>query len=321
MHLDKIIGTTDDTIRGIMRSYLDEPGNDESDWKPEELLDYVNMEHRHLFSVVRNYNEDWFGRTNVFALANSTYEYYLPLDCVNPARLEIIRAASVTGTSPNFVVNEETAEPQEVHEINLSDRGSVRRLTANANFLFGTGYHLFDEKIIFEPNDEVNNDHYIRLWYFPQAPDLHRGTAQSGTTSTITLAADGGTGLLGTTRIIDNYYQYMRIEIISGTGAGQIRRITQYVGSTRVATITPNWTTTPTSSSIYSIVSPIQEDYQELLALGGCIRAKGIKVEDDTSIIVNIYSALKGDMTSALEKRSHQRTRHVTPSTRRLRWY
>lgn len=73
------------------------------------------------------------------------------------------------------------------------------------------------------------------------------GVAQSGGASTITLAAGASA--------IDNDPTYVGhvISINSGTGAGQQRVISSYVGATKVATVSSAWTTTPNSTSNYSI--------------------------------------------------------------------
>ena len=73
-------------------------------------------------------------------------------------------------------------------------------------------------------------------------------TPQAGSTaSTIVLAASSSS--------IDNTYNKFAVVIISGTGAGQERRITAYNGSTKVATIYPNWDTTPDITSRYSLIN------------------------------------------------------------------
>src|SRR6202011_2643213 len=54
---------------------------------------------------------------------------------------------------------------------------------------------------------------------------------------------------------IDNLYRYASVSIIGGTGQGQCGRvITGYVGSTRVATVVPPWTTIPDATSLAVIV-------------------------------------------------------------------
>lgn len=73
------------------------------------------------------------------------------------------------------------------------------------------------------------------------------GTAQAGAAATITLAAGASA--------VDNFYKGMMISLTGGTGSGQLRPIIRYVGSTKVATVQPNWTTTPDATSAYSILA------------------------------------------------------------------
>lgn len=71
------------------------------------------------------------------------------------------------------------------------------------------------------------------------------GVAQSGSTSTtIKLRADASA--------VDDAYNGMEVYVYANTGAGQRRVITDYVGSTRVATVA-TWSVTPDSTSAYEI--------------------------------------------------------------------
>ena len=78
-------------------------------------------------------------------------------------------------------------------------------------------------------------------------PFLHDGTAQAGTSGTITLAstAEGSN---------DNAYDNAVVWIVKGTGAGQMRGVSVYVASTKVVTVDQNWTTTPSTDSVYVIL-------------------------------------------------------------------
>ena len=73
------------------------------------------------------------------------------------------------------------------------------------------------------------------------------GTAQAGASTTITLKSASSS--------TDDYFNGLYITITGGTGSGQIRIITDYVGSTKVATVDRAWTTTPNATSTYSITS------------------------------------------------------------------
>lgn len=72
------------------------------------------------------------------------------------------------------------------------------------------------------------------------------GTAQAGSISTITLKA-------GTSFTSDDEPNGMFINITSGTGAGQTRHIEDYVASTKVLTVYPDWDTAPDATSGYRI--------------------------------------------------------------------
>jgi len=75
----------------------------------------------------------------------------------------------------------------------------------------------------------------------------HSGTAQAGASGTITLATGASAS--------DDAYNYMTARALAGTGAGQERRITDYVGSSKVATVEPDWTTPPDATTVYEITS------------------------------------------------------------------
>lgn len=72
------------------------------------------------------------------------------------------------------------------------------------------------------------------------------GTAQAGAASSITLDAGASSS--------DDFYIGDVVQIISGTGAGQSRIVTDYVGSTKVATVDSAWTTNPASGSVFALI-------------------------------------------------------------------
>jgi hypothetical protein len=77
------------------------------------------------------------------------------------------------------------------------------------------------------------------------------GTAQAGGASTITLDA----GAIA----VDDIYNGATITITGGTGSGQSRVISDYVGSTKVATVSTAWTTQPNSTSTFSVSTQVNQ--------------------------------------------------------------
>lgn len=76
---------------------------------------------------------------------------------------------------------------------------------------------------------------------------LRTATAQAGASTTITLDASASA--------TNDIYNYQVIRIISGTGAGQARQISDYVGASKVATVSLAWATNPSSDSVFQIVA------------------------------------------------------------------
>jgi len=72
-----------------------------------------------------------------------------------------------------------------------------------------------------------------------------QNTAQAGASTTITLDTGASAN--------DDHYNGMAVEILSGTGAGQIRYISDYDGGTKVATVDASWSTNPDATSVFSI--------------------------------------------------------------------
>jgi hypothetical protein len=118
-----------------------------------------------------------------------------------------------------------------------------------------SGKHVICERIhvvAYNPQDAVR----LGLTSLPNATagaigglpttGLRSNTAQAGAGSTITLDA----GAAAT----DNFYQDAVIVLTGGTGAGQSRAIQSYVGSTKVATIFPAWTTNPDATSTFTLI-------------------------------------------------------------------
>lgn len=88
---------------------------------------------------------------------------------------------------------------------------------------------------ITDPNGTVvwNNTDY----------SVETGTAQSGGASSITLAVGASA--------TNDYYNNLYVVITGGTGSGQVRRVSDYNGTTKVVTTTAVWVTPPDNTSTY----------------------------------------------------------------------
>jgi len=109
---------------------------------------------------------------------------------------------------------------------------------------------------------------------------FHEGrsdTAQAGGSDTITLDSSAVA--------TNDIYNGSTIRITGGTGAGQNRIISDYVGSTKVATVSEAWTTQPDNTSTFSIDSQVG---QFINSLNGFGRARIIEFESATKVKTNV---------------------------------
>ena len=124
---------------------------------------------------------------------------------------------------------------------------------AQADKVWGTAARALTDKTDFALSaagidaiwDELMSGHTTSGSFGQRFQVVRTGTAQAGGASTITLDAGASA--------VDNFYNTEVIFILSGTGAGQSRKINSYVGTTKVATLTSAWATAPDATSIFII--------------------------------------------------------------------
>lgn len=81
----------------------------------------------------------------------------------------------------------------------------------------------------------------------PDLPiSIRSNTAQAGAASTITLDASASS--------VTDFYKNRLIYLTANTGAGQVRRIVAYNGTTKVARVFEPWATTPDNTTTFSIL-------------------------------------------------------------------
>lgn len=107
--------------------------------------------------------------------------------------------------------------------------------------------------------------------------ELRRGTAQSGTTSTIVLDAFASA--------VDDFYNSALLVIVSGTGAGQFRTVSDYVGSTKTVTPSSNFTTAPDNTSVFVLIA------MPITAVGSTVNANVVSMATDAISAAAVSSA------------------------------
>ena len=128
--------------------------------------------------------------------------------------------------------------------------------------------------------------------------EIHEGTAQAGDTNSITLA--------DTASNIDDAYNDMYIEITEGTGKGQVRKIADYAGSSREATVDSNWDTAPDATSVYKLYwfEPLTGGFDSLVHEGTAQAGdtNSITLADTASNIDDAYNDMYIEITEGTGK-------------------
>jgi len=180
------------------------------------------------------------------------------------ANLDIVADTETIALPTNFSSQASLLNMVRVEKV-LSDSRvplSYRKRYDEANTISGAGsgdsylptYDFRGNNLVLEPTPASSATAGIRIVYKGLPPHLRSATAQAGGASTIALDASADPR--------DDYYNGAKIYIYSGTGIGQIRTISDYVGSTKVATVSAVWGTNPDSTSIFSTL--IHDDFPEI---------------------------------------------------------
>lgn len=132
---------------------------------------------------------------------------------------------------------------------------------------------------------------------------IHAGTNQAGANGSITLDPSASS--------VNDFYKGARIYLTLGTGAGQSRLCTGYNGTTKVATIEPNWITNPGTGTTNFAVLP--DSPTPAIATGGIAAASFATGAIDASAIA--AGAIDDDAVAADMDAYHAKVWVVKEST------
>ncbi|GAG41787.1 unnamed protein product, partial [marine sediment metagenome] len=188
----------------------------------------------------------------------------------------------------------------EMTPMNVVHREGSYPLVSNRNL--PAGYWMGHDKLYINA-DGFTED--LRLYYVRRPPTLITGTAAAGAATTLTMAASPPPVP------IDDFYNGVTMFLRGGTGAGESAEITDYVGSTRVCTI--DFTSTPSTDSVYATESELPAGHNEIVAMGAAIRALMFDVAQETKLdqFKKWYTKLEFDLMDFVENRQLQVARSV----------
>lgn len=180
----------------------------------------------------------WFlTDTTVSTVANQK-DYALPANC------RIIKRLAPASNARN-----ELAIPYEIYPATQTDS-------------IGRGIILIDDAFRMVPTPTTVFS--MEMQFIRSAQAMHYGTLAAASANTCTLDASPTAGDVSA---VDDYYNHAYILTTGGTGSGQLRKITDYIGDTRVCTVDTAWTVTPDATTTYEILSSLESDEAEVLVL------------------------------------------------------
>jgi len=256
-----------------------------------EWAGLLNDSQLYHMNVVISAAEEYFGSIETISFVAGTQEYALPGNTIQ------VRLIERTDDSNRVI-----------YPININDRLMYEPVDSSYDTLLRPDYSYIWKNVVgFSPTPGVSASNNINILYIRRLPDLSYGTASAAASTSITLAS---TPSIGLTSNENDYYNGATVKIISATtGAGQSRVITDYVGSTRVATVA-TWDVTPTGTIVYDIVCDIPEQYHPAIPMYAAILA--ITSDDDNiSQIKTLHNELVDQMVNGLVPRQTQDARYV----------
>ena len=146
----------------------------------------------------------------------------------------------------------------------------------------------------------------LRFWYARKPVGFLYGDVGSGSTSTtIVFPTTPSAPSSDVPMPEDDYYNGMLVEC-----NGEVFPITDYVHSTKTATIDGTWLTTPLNTHTMSLVSPLPEQYHSLIA-DGYKRYHKVDNDDDDSILLRAMQGKEDKLNSEFGVENSQINKQV----------
>jgi hypothetical protein len=256
-------------------------------WNAVRRLEAINRAYDQICNRVIEVHENYFLEEATLSAGTSVWEH-TQFDL--PAMPVLQKVVLVTD-----------ADGRRIDPIPLQKR-DMSAIMVQASGSRGEGYWLGHDKLF------VNADAYtgnLRLYYIRRPPGMITGTASAGDGTTITLATSP------VPEIRNDYYNDCWMRLKEGTGARERAQISDYVGSTLVATV--DFTTTPDNTSVYATESELPEGHNEIIALGAAVRCLQMDVAQESKLqhLMAWYRKLEMDLMDFIEVRQVQAARSV----------
>jgi len=257
-----------------VRTLLDEGGITSGKFQDVEIMRAINHAKDFFVNVINTINPTTNGKSTTVTYVSGTELFNLPSDLDSIKRVELVS-------------NKEKVEP-----IDVDEKEKVRA----TNDLIDSRpcYYIWGSQI-----GLVNVSGNVTIYYFRRVPDLHYGTAAAGTTTSITFDStpNGGTATVNVPKL-DDYYNGVYFDIYYGLGAPQTLLITDYVGSTKVASFAT--ATAPDTTSLYALKYDLPNEVDQCVIFQATIFLCPKDRTKNINNLIGILSGLRKSMTDGL---------------------
>lgn len=266
--------------------------------------------------LVDDEQADAFTDANLLMLLNQAEAYYA-LKRSTQARNVLMASKDLThdGTTELFriapymplIISVERTDVSPREEIQPIDGDFRRRFGfLSGTTLNGGPYYMQGNQMGITPI--ASSAQTTRVWYAVEPAPFHYGTLSAGGATSLTFAAapDGS----GSNLVNQNDAYNERQLMITTANVREVNVCSDYVASTRVATMANTWTTTPTTNQ-YSLLSTLPP-MTHMLLVYWVIEHGRMKLEDPAQDVSLARVQLERELMKYIGNPSRQRNRRVT---------
>ena len=264
-----------------VRTLLDEGGITSGKFQDVEIMRAINHAKDFFVNVINTINPSITGKSAAVTYVSGTELYDLPSDLDSIRRVELV------------------SSKEKIELVDIDEKEKIRA----TNDLIDSRpcYYIWGGQI-----GLVNISGNVTIYYLKRVPDLHYGTAAAGSTTTITFDStpNGGTATVSVPKLND-YYNGVYFDIYYGTGSPQTLLITDYNGSTKVATFAT--ATAPDTTSLYALKYDLPNEVDQCIvfqaAIFLCPKDRTKNITNLTEILSGQRKALTDGLSMAKERR------------------
>lgn len=242
-------------INDIRRELEDETGAQGSYFSDPFLLQCIRRVHTKMVNKAIDGAEDFFAKIVDVDIAAGQQIFPLLDDFLHLRLLEFV---SNPGAEPRQLIESRKVE-------------GLFGLGAGGVGFSDMAYAVFGDEIQVDPKFGQAVTGGLRTYYIAEPPPPLLGTPVASTDTTITLDSEAPRE--------DDILNGTFIDITEGLGNGDHRKITDYDGATKIATVGSDWSNNPDGTSEYATVPRVPRLFHDLLIVGAIVRAKMAREE------------------------------------------